>query len=168
MLPDKATASRAKLLRWYGIDREDRNCDIDECGFKYHMNDVNAAIGLANIDMSKHLVLKHQANSMVYDQQLKDITGLKVLQRTKNHESSCWLYTMLVERRAEFMLKMLENGIEAKPVHKRNDQYKCVDYLKQPLPRLDSVYDSIVHIPVGWWLTADEQNHIINTIRSGW
>ena len=42
---------RAKLLRWYGIDREgdrkDFRCEanIPEWGYKFHMNDINAGIG---------------------------------------------------------------------------------------------------------------------------
>jgi dTDP-4-amino-4,6-dideoxygalactose transaminase len=159
---------RARLLRWYGIDRDNRNCDIEEWGFKFHMNDINASIGLANLEMSKKLVYGHRRHSLIYDVQLQGIPGVKLLERNPSHESSCWLYTMLVERRGEFILKMMEHGIEARPVHKRNDQYTCVDYLKLDLPRLDSIYSNIVCIPNGWWLTEDDRNHIINTIRSGW
>src|SRR5258705_572864 len=46
---------RAKLLRWYGLDRESSenfrgDQDIKEIGYKYHMNDIAASIGLANLD----------------------------------------------------------------------------------------------------------------------
>ena len=53
--PHKDLHRRTKLLRWYGIDRDgdrkDFRCeaDITEWGFKFHMNDVNASIGLANL-----------------------------------------------------------------------------------------------------------------------
>ena len=53
---DQDDFERSKLLRWYGIDRnenrKDFRCeaDISEIGFKFHMNDVNASIGLANLE----------------------------------------------------------------------------------------------------------------------
>jgi dTDP-4-amino-4,6-dideoxygalactose transaminase len=55
VLPHRELYDRSKLLRWYGIDRnsnrKDFRCeaDIEEWGFKFHMNDVNASIGLANL-----------------------------------------------------------------------------------------------------------------------
>ena len=57
MLPNAELTRRARLLRWFGIDRERRSGggdfrmepDIPEFGFKFHMNDVNATIGLINL-----------------------------------------------------------------------------------------------------------------------
>ena len=48
--PNEQAHRRAKLLRWYGIDRstnrKDFRCesDIPEWGYKFHMNDVNATV----------------------------------------------------------------------------------------------------------------------------
>ena len=48
---------KGKLLRWYGIDREnprtDFRCeeDIKDWGYKFHMNDVSASIGLSNLSI---------------------------------------------------------------------------------------------------------------------
>lgn len=162
------TTERAKLLRWYGLNREDRSIDSGEWGFKFHMNDLNASIGMANIPMSRHFLDQHRRNSAVYDRQLVDVPGIRLLERKPDRDSSCWLYTMLVERRPDFIKKLLSCGIESGPVHRRNDDYKCVDHHKKHLPRLDSLYENIVCIPVGWWLNGDDRNHIIETIRSGW
>lgn len=53
----KEDYKRARLLRWYGISRDgklkDMRCDLNnpifEYGYKFHMNDVNAIIGLGNM-----------------------------------------------------------------------------------------------------------------------
>jgi dTDP-4-amino-4,6-dideoxygalactose transaminase len=58
--PHKELHERGKLLRWYGIDRDgdrkDFRCeaDIEEWGFKFHMNDVCATVGIENL---KHLTI---------------------------------------------------------------------------------------------------------------
>src|SRR5579862_1437430 len=55
VLPNDDLHSRAKLARWYGIDREtprgDFRCenDVAAWGYKFHMNDVCATVGLANL-----------------------------------------------------------------------------------------------------------------------
>ena len=56
--PTKKDYDMAKLLRWYGIDRNKRNyqgkdfrleADVSDWGYKFHMNDINATIGLYNL-----------------------------------------------------------------------------------------------------------------------
>lgn len=61
--------SDAKLLRWYGIDREsntkDFRCeaDVENWGYKFHMNDVIAAVGIENLKASGPIVDAHMSNS---------------------------------------------------------------------------------------------------------
>lgn len=53
----KTDYERARLLRWFGIDRRnakasilgEREFDVKECGYKYHMNNLAAAVGLGNL-----------------------------------------------------------------------------------------------------------------------
>lgn len=44
---------KAKRLRWFGYDRDEKqkkgDVDLIEAGYKYHMNDISAAIGLGNL-----------------------------------------------------------------------------------------------------------------------
>lgn len=58
---------RGKLLRWYGLDRESSACfrceqNIQEHGYKFHMNDVNATIGLVQLNYVREIVTKCQEN----------------------------------------------------------------------------------------------------------
>ena len=51
-------AERARVQRWYGIDRKGRKAntigyydfDIEGMGFGYHLTNIAAAIGLGNLD----------------------------------------------------------------------------------------------------------------------
>ena len=49
----KGDYEKAKRLRWFGIDREKKqsgiDVDVSEAGYKYHMNDIMASIGLGNL-----------------------------------------------------------------------------------------------------------------------
>jgi dTDP-4-amino-4,6-dideoxygalactose transaminase len=173
VFPCEELAERAKVLRWYGIDRHVPEgprlaADIPEYGFKFHMNDINATIGLANLPSVDARVARHQENAAYYDRELKGMPGLELTERASNRQSSCWLYTMLVERRPEFEARMAERGITVSQVHRRNDAYSVVIDSRAPLPGLDRVADRMISIPVGWWVGDTDRAHIVEAVRGGW
>jgi len=165
---------RAKLLRWYGIDREgdrkDFRCeaDIPEWGFKFHMNDINAAIGIENFKNMKFITDKHRENAAYYDENLKGVDGITLLKREAGFDSSFWIYSILVERRDDFARYMKECGIATSQVHERNDVHTCVTQYRTILPNLDKTIKKISALPVGWWVTPEEREYIVDCIKKGW
>lgn len=172
--PHKELYNRSKLGRWYGIDRntnkKDFRCeaDIEEWGFKFHMNDVCATVGIENLKHLKDVTSKHKENAKYYDDNLKDVSGLTLLTRHPNRESTFWIYSMLVDRRDDFMAWMKECGIIVSQVHERNDKHTCVKEFISPLPTLDKTIGKVVSIPVGWWVTKEEREYIVDCIKKGW
>lgn len=174
VLPDAELYRRGKLLRWFGIDRESRasfRCedDIEEFGFKFHMNDINASIGLMNLEIIDEAIARHRDNARYYDEQLRDIPGLRLLQPSRpDRQSSYWIYSMMVEDRPNFMRRMEEAGIMVSPVHNRNDLHTCVRQFSTRLPKLDYVAERMISIPVGWWVSDDDRRYIVEAIKRGW
>jgi len=174
ILPHMELYKRAKLLRWYGIDRDsdrkDFRCEADvvEWGFKFHMNDISAAIGLANFDAIDVLTALHRSNAYYYDEALKGISGLKTLKREQGFDSSFWIYSLLVEDRENFTKAMKDRGVAVSQVHERNDKHTCVKEFRSHLPNLEKVIGKLTHIPVGWWVTEEDRQHIVDSIRKGW
>lgn len=174
ILPNSDLAKRAKLLRWYGIDREtntkDFRCedDVAEWGFKFHMNDINAAIGLNNWYFGKYAVERSMRNGQYYNMALRKIDGLTLLKNEDGFKSSYWIYSMLVERQPDFVRAMKDRGIATSRVHERNDRHSTVKQYRRQLPQLDSFIDSMVCIPSGWWVRKEERQHIIDSIKLGW
>jgi len=175
IVPHQELYNRAKLLRWYGIDREsnkkDFRCeaDIPEIGFKFHMNDVSATVGLENLkEVQENVIDKHIDNGKYYDKELKGVDGVTLLERDPRMESTYWIYSMLVERKQDFMDKMKECGIMVSQVHERNDIHSCVSEYSTHLPSLDKVTPKLISIPVGWWVTKEERKYIVDCIKEGW
>lgn len=159
---------RARLLRWYGLDRrskKDFRCeqDIQEVGYKYHMNDIAAAIGLANIEQVPGLIAATRHNAAEYNYRLAQLPGIE--SPRWNARSPWWLYTLLVEDRQGFIAYLADHGIAASPVHARNDKHGGFHYPNGPLPGVDCFASRNAAIPVGWWLTTEERQHIIRTVR---
>jgi dTDP-4-amino-4,6-dideoxygalactose transaminase len=172
--PHKELHNRGKLIRWYGIDRDgdrkDFRCeaDIDEWGYKFHMNDVCATVGIENLKHANAIISKHQNNAKFYDEALKNTPGVTLLDRQEGHESAFWIYSMLVDNRDGFYKWMDECNITVSQVHERNDKHTCVAEYRTPLPTLDKTINKIVSIPIGWWVTPEEREYIADCIKKGW
>jgi len=172
--PDEGSYKKTKLLRWYGIDRgqltEDFRCeaDIADAGGKYHMNDVNAVIGIHNYQHSLEVVKKHQENAAYYNDHLRNVPGLTLMKTEKDYESSYWLYTVRVKRRDDFVQKMKKAGIMVSRVHERNDKHTAVGRYRSFLPSLDKLSRDMICIPVGFWVTEKDRAYIVKTIKGGW
>ena len=176
-LPNKSLYDRCKLLRWFGIDRDKRNYkgtdfrlenDIAEYGYKYHMNDINATIGLYNLPYISTLLEKMRENGKYFDERLKNIEGIKLMKNNPKCNSAYWLYTIRVlnGKKYEFINKMKEAGIMTSQVHNRNDINSCVKKFKEILPNLDVLEKELVCIPVGWWLEKEDLDKIITNFIS--
>jgi dTDP-4-amino-4,6-dideoxygalactose transaminase len=174
-LPNKRLYDRCKLLRWYGINRDKRNYkgkdfrlenDIVEYGYKFHMNDVNATIGLYNLPHMNDLLEKNRRNARLFDEKLKDVNGIQLLTKNEKGKSAYWLYSLRVlnGKKQEFMEKMKEANIMTSQVHNRNDINSCVKDFEESLPNLDILEKELVCIPVGWWLDEKDISYIIENI----
>jgi len=172
--PHRELHRRAKLIRWYGIDRDgdrkDFRCeaDVEEWGYKFHMNDVCATVGLENLKHFNEIVSKHKSNAKFYDDSLGNTSGVTLLKREKGHDSAFWIYSMLVENRDGFYKWMDECKISVSQVHERNDKHTCVKEYRTALPELDRTIGKIVSIPVGWWITSEQREYISDCIKKGW
>mgnify|MGYP006085516621 FL=1 len=174
-LPNKSLYNRCKLLRWFGIDRDKRNYkgkdlrlenDILEYGYKFHMNDINATIGLYNLPHINKLIEKNISNAKFYDEKLSNIKGIKLLTNHPKSKSVYWLYSLRIlnNKKDHFIKKMKTLGIMVSQVHNRNDINYCVKKYKEKLVNLDLLEKELVCIPVGWWLTDKEKEYIVQSI----
>ena len=169
--PHDELYERAKLLRWYGIDRNpkgrtDFRCeaDIAEWGFKFHMNDVCAAVGMENFKHMDELVGKHKSNAAYYDEHLQNVDGVTLLKREEGFESAFWIYSILVDDRPSFYEYMKKCNIMVSQVHERNDKHSCMAEFKTELPNLEKTIGHVVSIPVGWWVTEEQRQYIVDCI----
>jgi len=160
---------RTKRLRWYGFDRDKSDSfrcsqDVKEAGFKYHMNNINASIGLSNLPYVQHIVNEHKRNAKVF---CEKIQNKKVIVPQYDKESSYWLFTILVDDRKEFVEYMKFKGIATSQVHNRNDVYTIFDkFRNHDLEGVNSFSSRNISIPVGWWLKEEEIDHIVESINS--
>jgi dTDP-4-amino-4,6-dideoxygalactose transaminase len=123
------------------------------------MNDVSAAIGLANIKHTERLLEVTAQHAKRYN----DAFGIKP---RYGYQSSYWLYTIHVRNSSNFIAYMRNNGVDCSKVHARNDTKTIfASSPKANLPGVDAFDKTHVCIPAGWWLTDDDVSKIIDLVR---
>lgn len=152
---------RAKLLRWYGLDRESSasfRCaqNIEEVGFKYHMNDISASIGLANLEMAAQNLRIQRDNARYLAERL----GTPF-----NDLSHYWFFPITVDERDRFVEHMAANGVEVSQVHARNDKHSAFQYPRD-LPGVDWFDAHQIALPCGWWLSMDDLYTVVQAVKS--
>jgi perosamine synthetase len=115
---------RAKRLRWFGYDREEKqkkgDTDLVEAGYKYHMNDITAAIGRGNLASFDRLMKKR-----------------KKLQKFYNTIPNVHCYNWLCIQK---IWDIREQG--GNQHHYRNDKYTIFEKFKNDCPVMDRLEHS--------------------------
>ncbi len=162
---------QGKLLRWFGIDREtprkDLRCedDISQAGYKFHMHDVSAAIGLEQLKYAEGILKRHRENAAFYAGRLEGVKGVRLLKYAPDRLSSYWLFTIRVRDREGFQAFMAKKEIMVSRVHVRNDVHTAYRLFRRPLPGVDEFDREQVSIPVGWWVTDEDRERVASAIE---
>lgn len=161
---------RARDLRWFGISRDAPvpeggsriDLDFEEPGFKFHMNDLNAAFGLGQLPYIDEVLRRHQSNAQFYNEHLDERFG------RPPSPNAYWLYTMLLPEpgsQDRFKKHMASRGIQVSEVHRRNDAYSVFSRMgmfDMELPGVTEFCSKMICIPVHGALTQTERMQIVN------
>ena len=167
---DESLLPRGRRLRWFGIDRQTPRTEVDvsEVGFKYHMNNVTATIGLVQLDYIQPLIQAHKANGRYLDAALDRLDGIERCRFEAAAEPSYWFYTVLCDDAEGLSRHLTAHGVGNSKAHKRNDWHSVFSSSRRELPGLDNFYARMLHIPCGWWMDDEDREYLVHTLRRGW
>lgn len=161
---------KAKLIRWFGIDKNLSRLEnnIHFQGYKYHMNNVNATIGLVQLQEVDSVIRAHVENGKYFDRELQSVPGVELLKYYSASEPSYWLYTLKAENREQLVRYLGSNGVMASVLHQRSDHHEYLNDFHQVLPEMDVFYSKLIHLPCGWWVGEEDRERIVSLIKRGW
>jgi perosamine synthetase len=169
-------AREALVRRWFGIDRAasqpsilgERLYDIGAVGYKYHLNDFAAAVGLGNLEDFPQRLERRRAIAERYRRELAGVPGLQLLRNDPENTHAYWLFTVLVERREDFIRKLAAAGVPASVVHLRIDHNSVFGGQRDDLPGQAWFNERQVAIPVHEGLGEEDVQRVVAAVRSGW
>lgn len=173
---DKKIARKGFAKRWFGIDRinstpsilGERQYDISEIGYKYHLNDYGAVLGLANLLNFKNRLNNRRKIALQYKKELAKINGIKLFDYKKDRQSAYWLFGFHVERRVDFIKAMKDRQITTSVVHQRVDHNSIFGGRTKGLINQERFDQTQINIPIHDSLSKRDIDHIINSIKKGW
>ena len=176
--PNEDIERKARLMRWYGIDRSQRvknefhnyksrkmTFDVELVGYKKNFNDVSAAMGIVGLSKYDDIIDHRRRLFRIYARELAGCPGIRILDCHGNVYGLC---TALVDRRDDFAKKMFENEIDTNLVHLRNDSNIIFGGKRADLPVLNELEDKYTYLPLGMHVSEDEVLKICETIIEGW
>ena len=175
VLRNESIASKAKRMRWFGIDREKKNKgiwenDIVEIGYKYQMTDIAASMGISGLDSFVEQLQHRRSLFDRYRNRIKNMSDVHFIDNEdKKYFHSAWLCTVLVENRINLQNKLINHKIESSQVHYRNDKYSIFSkYNTGTLVNMDEIEEKYLVLPLHSKVTLDDVDFICDVIEKGW
>lgn len=166
----------ARIRRWFAIDRAnskpsilgEREYDADRVGYKFHMNDLAASVGLGNLDDFQKIKIRLSSIAKKYRSELANIEGLKLLRSESDRVSANWLFTVRVKRREDFIKALASRGIPTSVVHLRIDKNSIFGGTNNDLAGQEVFDAEQVSLPIHYGLSDEDVSNVIAAVRSGW
>jgi len=160
--------NKMRLLRSHGMWRN-KHYWHDAIGHNFRLTNLQAALGLGQIEFIKPILEKKRAVYKKYQSRLSNVDGLK-FQLIKNEVNPIiWAVAMQLsdeafpQGRDEVMSEMMEAGIETRPGFYTPSEMKAL-YETTPLPVSEKISREVISLPSFPSLADDEIDYICSSL----
>lgn len=178
-LNDELLANRLRSLSLHGISKDawkryssdtSWHYEIEDFGWKYNMTDIQAALGIPQLQRLDQFVTTRRKYAQIYNQELSQFPGSVVVPyESPNVKHTYHLYPLLVEKdRNGFIEKMHQQGIECSvhfiplhihPIYGREFGLKWGDF-----PNAEWVYEREVSLPLYPMMSEEDVWRVVHSV----
>lgn len=168
---DRAFIQKIKDTRLLGVEKDTEkrfegkrswDFDVKEQGFRYHMSNIMASIGIIQIDRINTFKNRRQKVALNYIDGLKNIDEIKFL-KFNYSDVLPHIFVIKCENRDKLREYLIDNNIECGVHYKPNhllSKYKT----NYSLSITERIYESILTLPCHTDLNEEQQNKVISVI----
>ena len=170
---DSKLASRCRSIRNLCFKAEERFVH-DEIGWNMRMTNIQAALGVAQLERIEEFIQKKRNMGNLYNELLKDLPNVqKPLPKNESAENIYWVYGLVIDSSLKITAKEVLKSLSARgigcrpffcpmnqqPVLKNIGLFKNEDY-----PEADRLYKYGFYIPSGLAITEEQQRKVATTL----
>ena len=168
-LNSEALAEKARFFRDVAMSPDKRYWHTD-IGYNYRLTNLQAAIGVAQLEKIEEIIGKKRRNAEAYRTLLTDVEGITLSPEASWAESVFWMYSVLIEDdfgmdRDSVMEALSKKGIDTRPffypLHTL-PPYKT----GERFPVAEDLASRGINLPSGVTLSEEEIGYIVNSLRS--
>lgn len=171
---DAALAERARLLVNQGRAVGCVEYEHQEIGYNYRLTNLQAALGLAQLERLPAFIETKRHNVSIYKELLCSISGLAFQQEQVQAESNWWLFSVLVdgqeygEDRHSLMKRLMSCGIQTRPLFTPLHRQPCYRrFTFNGCPVAEALHAQGVNLPSASFLTAQDIREVCGVLRAG-
>lgn len=186
MTNDSELYNRCKLMRLHGINRDvwDRftsdkpswEYDVVAPGFKYNMPDVNAAIGLAQLERAEEFHRERVRVARYYFDHLKAVEAIDLPVCLGEMEYHAWHIFQIVLNakspltRNELIDRLSEAGVGTsvhyKPLHRMTYYRNYYNLIPDNFPNSEKLWQGNLSLPIYPFMTLEQLDYVVATIKN--
>ena len=160
---------RAKHLTTQAKSDEE-NFFHDEIGYNYRMTNLQAAMGLAQLEQLEAFISTKRENYRHYQERLVSVPGLSVLSFRDGIRSNYWFYSLYVDEpyskeKTELISALKTKRIQTRPIwgliHEQRPYLGCLTYQIEKAKRY---WQHVVNLPCSTSLTWQDVETVISAI----
>jgi len=162
---DKSTWKRAANYTDTGDD-DARHWyyEIAVLGYKYNMNDLCAAIGLAQLEKLDWMNEQRSAAIKRYMQGIEDIDGISPLLPYAPDEYAYWIFGVRCDRRDELILHLKRKGIATGVHYLPLPMHPLFESYGSPCPNVERIWPTMLTLPLHADLTNAEVDYVVEAL----
>lgn len=142
--------------------------DIQQLGFRYHLSNLHAKIGLAQLAKLPEIIRDRQAACQYYNATFADIAQVKI-PTTNFQDTAPFLYYLRVpaEQRDAFRTHLRERGVDTGIHWQPGHHFSLFKHCRRgPLPVTEAVGNEIISLPLHARMSADTLAQVSDAVTS--
>jgi len=168
---DENLAEKARYLSTQAKNDE-RYYLHDEIGYNYRMTNLQAALGVAQLEQLEDFIEIKTQNYRRYKNQIENIKGLHLLDFNSGTRPNCWFYSLMIDKenygldRDELLSNLNSQKIQTRPIWGLIHQQK--PYINNQAYKIEKANDyisKILNIPCSTNLSAEDVEIVINELK---
>ena len=143
---------------------------INEVGWKYKMSNIQAAIGLGQLERVDELIEAKRRIFSWYAEGLKDVPHIALYRELPWARSIYWMCNIVLDEHAgitrdELRKTLKTRNVDTRPVFPAISQYPIWPKSQQPQPNALRIGNQGINLPSGVCLKREEVEYVCNCIR---